>query len=103
MYLTPPNAKSPGDQNQFSEGFFVHFLHDPVSIRLDRPFGRAKFKRNLLVDLASDHQIENLPLPCCEVILVFEATAGDPNIKHALNLPVQSVRSARGGGERRSF
>jgi len=40
----------------------VHPLHDPVSVHLDRPFGRAQCKRNPFVDLASNHQVENLPL-----------------------------------------
>ena len=50
-----------GDQDQFSQRPYVHFLHDLVSMRLDRPFGRAQFKRNLFVGLASNYEVENLP------------------------------------------
>ena len=50
------------DQDQFGQRPYLHFLHDHVSMRLDRPFARAQFKRNLLVGFASNHQVENLPL-----------------------------------------
>jgi hypothetical protein len=55
-------TQPPSDQDQFGQRMYVHFLHDPVSMHLDRPFGRAQFKRNLFVDLASDQKVENLPL-----------------------------------------
>jgi hypothetical protein len=50
------------DQDQFGQRPYVHFLHNPASMRLDRPFGRAQFKRNLVVPLASNYQAVNLPL-----------------------------------------
>src|SRR5260370_8180238 len=50
------------DQGQLGQRSYVHFLHDHMSVRLDRPFCRAQCKRNLFVDLASNHQVENLPL-----------------------------------------
>jgi hypothetical protein len=49
------------DQDQFGQRPYAHFLHDPVSMRLDRPFGRAQFKRNLFVNPASNDQVVNLP------------------------------------------
>jgi hypothetical protein len=55
-------TQPPSDQEQFGQRPYVHFLHDPMSMCLDRPFGRAQFKRNLFVDLASNQQVENLPL-----------------------------------------
>ena len=50
------------DQDQFGQRPYLHFLHDHLSMRLNRPFARAQFKRNLLVELALNQQSEDLPL-----------------------------------------
>ena len=53
-------TQQPSDHDQFGQRPYAHFLHNPLSMRFDRPCGRAQFKRNLLVDLASYHQVVNL-------------------------------------------
>jgi hypothetical protein len=50
------------DQDQFDHRPCFHFFHDPDSMRLNRPFCRAQFRRNLFVSLAPNYKVVNLSL-----------------------------------------
>ncbi len=54
------NPFSKGDK--FWQGLDLHFLHHPMAVGLDRARRGSEFIRDLLVDPASHHQIEYLPL-----------------------------------------
>jgi hypothetical protein len=48
------------DRDELRQRLYVGLLHDLLTVRLDRAFGRAQFMRDLLVDLASNDELENL-------------------------------------------
>ena len=50
------------DRNQFGEGMHLHLLHHLVAMCFHGALGRSQLMGDLLVDLAADDQIENLPL-----------------------------------------
>jgi len=49
-------------ENQLREGLDLHLLHHPVAMRLDRALGRTQYDGNLLVGLAANDELEDLPL-----------------------------------------
>jgi hypothetical protein len=56
------HAEALCDQYQPSERLDLALLHDLLSVRFDSPFGSPQLMSNLLVELAANHQGEDLAL-----------------------------------------
>ena len=56
------NADTFGKGNEFSHGSDLHFLHHPVAMSLDRALGPAYRAGDLLVGVAANDKLEDLPL-----------------------------------------
>src|SRR5258705_5673162 len=56
------NPGTLGKRHQLREGLDLHLLHHPVAMRLDRALGRTQYDGNLLVGLAANNELEDLPL-----------------------------------------
>ena len=56
------NADPLGEGHKLRQGPNLHFLHHPVAMRLDGTFGTAERAGDLLVGVAANDKVENLPL-----------------------------------------
>ena len=55
------NADPLGQRHQFRHGSDLHFLHHPLTVRLDRALCAAQGIPSLLVGLAANNKLEDLP------------------------------------------
>jgi hypothetical protein len=56
------NADTLSEGYKFRQGPNLHFLHHPMAMGLDGAFGTAQRVGDLLVGLAANDKVENLPL-----------------------------------------
>ena len=66
MPVARHNANSFRKGNEFGQRLNLHFFHHPVAMSLDRALGPAQLAGDMLVGVADNDKVEDLPLARCQ-------------------------------------